>query len=194
MNLYLDISKSLDFNKAGPGGGGAMVGRDSTKPGRQVAREYKESFDQSPVGVMGGDGPADDPDVGPRHRHSEEDALDTELEEDRQADNKLAAERHTIRPIKDEEDEEEEEEETIKSLGSTAIDIVKSLNYRMDYELQKNSLNPVEEQFLLEELGYSRHDIAKGTAIISGINRHRFSEWLSDRMQKSISNLKGEEL
>lgn len=193
MNLYLDISKSVDFNKAGPGGG-AAVGRDSTKPGRQVAREYNESFDQSPVGVMGGDGPADDPDVGPRHRHSEEDSLDSELEEDRQADNKLAAERHTIRPIKKDEEEEEEEEETTKAIGTVALDIAKSLNYRMDQALDQNRLNPVEEQFLLEELGYSKRDIVKGAASISGADRNRFSEWLTDRMQKSISNLKGEEL
>lgn len=192
MNLYLDISKSIDFNKAGPGGG-AAVGRDSDKPGRQVAREYNESFDQSPVGVMGGDGPADDPDVGPRHRHSEEDSLDAELEDDRQADNKLAAERHLVRPIKDDE-EEEEEEETTKAIGTVALDIAKSLNYRMDQALDHNRLNPVEEQFLLEELGYSKRDIAKGDARISGPDRHKFSEWLTDRMQKSISSLKGEEL
>lgn len=192
MMLYLE-DKAESFNKAvGGGGQGGRVGRDSSKPSRQVAREYNTSFDESPVGVMGGDGRADDPDVGPQHRHSEEDALDNELEEQRQADNALAADRGII--PKDDDDDDDEEEETTKSIGSTALDIAKSLNYKMDAALSRKSLNPTEEQFLREELGYSKHDITKGVARISGSDRHRFSEWLSSRVQKSISHLNGEVL
>ena len=107
----------------------------------------------------------------------------------------MAQERGTVPKDDDEEEEEEEEEEdTTKSLGSTALDIVKSLNYRMDAVLGNKSLNPTEEQFLLEELGYSKNDITKGIAQISGPNRNRFTEWLARRMQKSISHLNGEEL
>ena len=74
MMLYLD-DKAESFNKAvgGGGGGGSAVGRD-TKTGKRAARAYNESFDQQPVGVMGGDGRADDPDVGNQPRHSEQDA------------------------------------------------------------------------------------------------------------------------
>ncbi len=188
MELFLDTSKSFDLVKAGPAGG-AAVGRDSDKPSRRVARQYNESFDHKPVGVMGGDGPADDPDVGPGHRHSEEDSLDVLLEEERQEDNKLSAERGLI-PKKDDEDEEEEE----VGKSQSALDIVKSLITQIDYELDKNSLNPAEREFLLDELGYTERDILKGRAVITGKNRYRFSEWLVDRMSKSVSNLNGENL
>ncbi len=190
MELFLDTSKSFDLVKAGPAGG-AAVGRDSDKPSRRVARQYNESFDHKPVGVMGGDGPADDPDVGPSHRHSEENSLDVLLEEERQEDNKLSAERGLI-PKKDDEDDDEDEDEVGKSLS--AVDIVKSLITQIDHELDKRSLNPVEKEFLLDELGYTERDILKGRAVIAGQDRYRFSEWLVERMSKSVSNLNGENL
>ena len=189
MNLFLDSSKSFDLVKAGPSGG-AAVGVDSDKPSRQTARAYNESFDQKPVGVMGGDGHPDDPDVGPSHRHSPEDALDVELEEARQEDNKVYADRGVIPKKKGEEEEDDEEVE--KSLSG--LDIVKSLNVSLTRVLSKNALNPIEREFLTQELGYTERDILKGSAIISGTDRYRFSEWLIGRMSKSVNSLNGEDL
>jgi hypothetical protein len=180
MNLYLDI----DLVKAGSGG--ISGGRDSDKTARRAKREYDESFNRMPVGVMGGDGHPDDPDKGPRHNHSEEDSLDTELEEKRQEDNKLSAERKLI--PKDDEDEEKEKEPTAKAMIEETL---ASLHGLVQKSLNRYVINPVEQQFF-EEQGYTKDDIIKGSARFDIRTKDQYDSWLMDRMHKSMSGLIGD--
>jgi hypothetical protein len=180
MNLYLDI----DLMKAGAGQG-VSGGRDSNKTARRVKREYDESFNRMPVGVMGGDGKPDDPDKGPRHTHSEEDSLDEELEEKRQQDNKLSAERNLIG---EDEEDEKKKEPTAKSLLDDTLDALHSI---VQKSLNRYVINPVEQQFF-EEQGYTKDDIIKGKARFDVRTKEQYDGWLMNRMRKSMSDLSGE--
>ncbi len=167
MDLYIDLMKA-----EGPS---SAVGQNTNVSSQRRKRLVDESYNKHPVGVMGGDGKPDDPDVGPRHNHTT--SLDDSLEDERK---KYADKQDARNIIRTPKDDEEEEEETKKSLAflECIADIVKSEDY-----------NPVEREFLFQEMGYTSADLIKGIAPLSPSDRSRFGQWLDDRMQKSVLDL-----
>lgn len=166
MNLYIDLIKAE--------GAAGAVGQNTNVSSQRRKRLNDESYNKHPIGVMGGDGKPDDPDVGPKHNHTN--SLDEELEEERQEYASDQDSKNIIRAPKD------EEEETKKSLAFLDCigDIVKSQDY-----------NPVEREFLTQEMGYTSQDLIKGISL-SANDRSRFGKWLDSRMQESVRNLTGE--
>lgn len=168
MNLYIDLKKAV----AAGGSGATAVGQNTNVSSARRKRLTDESYNKNPIGVMGGDGKPDDPDVGPKHNHST--SLDEDLEEEREEYASKQDARNIIRAPKG--------EDTKKSLAFLECigDIVEGHDY-----------NPTEREFLTQELGYTNTDLAKGVSL-TGNDRSRFGQWLDSRMQESIQNLVGE--
>jgi hypothetical protein len=163
--LYLDLGADLDLIKAvTPPNAGTV-----TESGKRAQRKIKESYAKHPVGVMGGAGTVmeDDPDVGNNWQHSEEDSVEAELEE----------------KVRNQDDEEDE------ATKSVAIMLLKSLRTVAEEDVARSRHNPTEVVFMREVLGYNETDIRKGLVSITGRNRHRFHEWMLDRMYKSVGTM-----
>jgi len=150
-----------------------------SQPERRAARQFNESFTRRNSGVVGGDLTPDRPDVGRKWKQPDTgEALDDELEKEREKDAELAAERGII-------SKPEKKEDTTKK----AIDIFKSFSNSMAEEVRSNAPNVREVEFLTEVRGYPMEAVLKGQVQISGRERSLFSEWLTGRLQKSINRL-----
>jgi len=158
--LYLDPEDAQSIFKAvnSPNMG------TTTDSDKRAQRKMKESYAKQPVGVMGGAGVAmeDDPDVGRQWKHSEEDSIDAELEEER----------------KKKEDEKEK-----------SLEVLKSLRMQIHEELNMCKHNPAEVEFMRDVLGYDEDAIHKGLVTICGKDRQRFHEWSLGRLNKSLSDM-----
>lgn len=164
--FYLDLKKAVQI---------PSVGTDAHSD-RHAVRKYNESFGRRHSGVVGGDLSPDRPEVGKKWKAPKEgEALDDELETERQEDNKLAADRGII---------PEKPESTKK-----ALDVLKSFSSALGNELSVYNPNPREIEFLTEVRGYSLDEVMKGRVQIVGRERAMFHEWLTHRLQKSISRL-----
>lgn len=166
MKLYLDLNKA--------GGQVPSTAMDST-PERTNVRAYNESFSRVSPGVMGGDP------TGDSGGHHGDTSLDDELEADRKKDSDIAQERGLIQGMKP----KGEEEDTKKSFAAELLD---SFTVGLQKSLHATLPNDREVEFLLER-GYSRDDILKGYAKITGADRARFVAWLEDRFHKSLDRL-----
>ncbi len=167
--LYLDLDADLDLIKAVTSPNAGTV----TESGKRAQRKIKESYAKTPVGVMGGAGIAmvDDPDVGAKWHHDEDDSVEAELEEE-------------VRN----QDKDEEEEDTNKAM---AMSILKSLQGAAAADVARFRHNDSEVVFMRDVLGYNESDIRKGLASITGRNRHRFHEWMLNRMYTSVDSMMG---
>lgn len=158
--LYLDLSADLDLIKAvtPPNAG------NTTLSDKRAQRKIKESYAKNPVGVMGGAGIAmeDDPDVGRKWQHSEEDSVEEEL------------------------DDEVRNQETSK-----AVDVLKSIRAVAEADVKQHLPNESERVFMRDVLGYNEADIRKGIAFIRGRDLHRFHEWMLNRMYDSLDSMMG---
>lgn len=160
MNLYIDLLKAE--------GQGSAVGQNTNVSSPRRKRLVDESYNKHPVGVMGGDGKPDDPNVGPKHNHSS--SLDEDLEEERKNYADTQDSKNIIRAPK-------ESEETRKSLAF--LECIGDMVEVQDY-------NPVEREFLEQELGFTNSDLVKGISPLSPTDRARFGQWLDARMHESV--------
>lgn len=176
MKLYLDLEKA---------GQGQTGGKDNISGSRKAAK-VRSSYEKQPVGVTGGGHTPDHPDKGGKWQHTEEDSVDTELEEDREKQRTKAADRNLIP-----EDEDAEEKSINKSFNSSANDLVKSIGMYVSSMSGLKKPSNTEREFLTEVMGFTEDDIRKGLAKIHGTDRHRFNEWLQDRLYKSLDALTG---
>ena len=175
--LYLSLDADLDLIKAVSSPNAGSV----TDSDKRAQRKIKESYAKHPIGVMGGSGVAmhDDPDVGAKWQHDEDDSVDADLEENvRNKDKKTDGDPSN--------DDEADEDDTSK-----AVDILKALRSTAEEVVGRARYNPSEVVFMKEVLGYTDQDIHKGLAKIIGRNRHRFHEWMLDRMSKSVDTMMG---
>lgn len=166
--LYLSLDADLDLIKAvNPPNVGT-----TTESDRRMKTKMNSSYAKQPVGVMGQSGVAmeDDPDVGKEWKHSEEDSVSAEVEEE----------------LEDQKKKKEDEEETEKSYN-----ILKSLRSSIEDELSVFRYNQREVEFLRDVLGYPESDINKGLVRITGRERAMFQEWLQDNLNKSVSSMLG---
>jgi hypothetical protein len=165
--LYLDLGADLDLIKAVTSPNVGNV----TESGKRSQRKMKESYAKQPVGVMGGAGIAmpDDPDVGDKWQHDEDDSVDTELET-------------KVR------NQDKDEEDTEKSV---AVVLLKSLRIETEEQIAIYRHNPTEVVFMCDVLGYTEQDIRKGLVRITGRDRHRFHEWMLERMCTSVDSMMG---
>lgn len=164
--LYLNLDTDLDMLKAvTPPNAGSV-----TRSDKRAQRKMKESYAKHPVGAIegAGAGMVDDPDVGDRWHHSEEDSVDAELDEE-------------VR-------NQDEEKEVSKA---DAVGILKSLQTAATEDLERYKHNPTEVVFMRDVLGYNEQDIRKGLAHITGRNRQRFHEWMLARMYNSVDSMLG---
>lgn len=161
MNLYLDLNKAVQIPNTAT----------DTVSDRQGAREYNESFARRSSGVSG------EPDDKVREKPDNTDTLDDELEDDRKLDTQIAQERGIV----------EKPEETKKSWEG--FDMLKSLTASLDAEVAAYTPNSREIEYLVDICGYTREDVMKGYATITGSERNRFNAWLQDELRKSIRKL-----
>lgn len=171
MRLYLDLQKAA----AQPTGG------TTTKKEEQAVAEDAESYVETTSGVSGGSASYDDPKVGRKWKHDDDDSLDDEVEEQRQRRNARAQARNLV-PTK-------EEIGIKKAFDETAIDMVKSLTSGLRDVLKLNTLTASEIDFLHTVKGYSLEEIKKGQLVIAGRDRNAFSEFLCQKVSKSLDNL-----
>lgn len=81
-------------------------------------------------------------------------------------------------------DDEDDDEEEKKSLS-----IAKSLRTMTGSFVRAYKPSDLEQQFMVEVLGYDQKAVRKGLCAIAGKNRHLFNEWMLERMEKSMSGL-----
>jgi len=171
-SLFLDLNASLDLLKAVQTPNTAV----SSPSDKTAQRQLKTSYAQQPTGVLGGAGLAmyDDPKVGAKWKHDPEDSIEEELDEDSKA---------------------KDEDGTVKKsmlttdLPETGISMIRGLNKSLSAALEPARYNPREVEFMSEVMGESDANIRKGLVCITGRNRHRFHEWLIDRMNKSMVSM-----
>lgn len=164
MNLYIDLNKAVNIPNTGT----------DRVDGNRAAREHKESFNRRGSGALGGDPTNDDPEVGGKWAHGEN---DDDLEADRKLDSQVAAERGIVG----------KKEEAKKS--QEAVDILKSFSSAMREQAARTMPNEREVEYLTAVCGYDVDDVMKGRARIVGPERTRFNDWLHQRLQASISRL-----
>ncbi len=168
--LYLSVDANLDLLKAVQ----VIPNTATTTPSDKTAqRQLKTSYAKHPTGVMGGAGIVmeDDPDVGARWKHAPEDSVEEELEEEREME--AAANKDVKKSM-------------LVDEVPSGLSMLSSLNKSLDAELSTLRYNPREVEFMTDVMGASRDDIRKGLVRIIGRDRHRFHEWLIDRMRASI--------
>lgn len=136
----------------------------------RAARQFDSSFRKVPVGVTGGTLSPDRDDVGARWRGKEPVSVEEEEAENAK---------------KDDEVDEEIKLDAAKSL-------LKSVTHHVYQTRAAHSLNPAEEQFLTEVLGYSRDSLIKGAVVLSPEHRVQFNRWLCDRFRYSVKRLVNE--
>lgn len=172
MKLYLDMYKASTSFSAGK----------TTKKEEQAVASDAESYVESPSGVASPGGASyDDPKVGKKWTHGEDEKLDDEIELARQKRNTKAQERN-LAPKK-------EEVSIKKAFDTDAMDMVKSLTSGLKERLQAPSVTDTEYEFLTVVKGYSDLDIRRGRAIITGKDRRLFSDFLCNRLLKSLDGL-----
>jgi len=147
---------------------------------KQHVRSYKESFNTKHSGVANSHGATyDDPKVGKKWPKGEDNSLDDQLEEDRQADNKEAQDRGIV------------PKDMKKAFDPTATDLLKSFTEEVYSRVNEFRLTPQEVQFLQEVKGYSPLDIQKSQLYITGKDRQLFSDWLATQFHKSLEGFRG---
>jgi hypothetical protein len=172
MNLYLDLNKAK---------GQATGGKDTKKEEQAIASD-SESYLESPSGVNSGDvATYDDPDVGRKWTHGEDESADAAIEAKRQKRNKRSQDRN-LTPT-------EEEVGIKKAFDESSLDMVKSLTSGLRDSLGLNKYTRTEVEFLQVVKGFSMEEIQKGNITIIGKDRQLFSAWLCDRVQKSLDGL-----
>lgn len=170
MRIYLDLNKA----------GGTSTGGTTTKKEGQSIASNAESYAESPSGVANADASYDDPKVGKKWKHSEDDG--EELEAARQKRNKQAQDRNLV-PTP-------EEAGTVKkAFDESANDMVKSLTSGLRSSLGLHQLTNTEVEFLQVIKGYSSEEIQKGGQLIAGKDRKLFSDWLCERVAKSLDGI-----
>lgn len=169
MRLYLDLNKS----------GGQTSGGKVTPSEEQSIAEHDESFLESPSGVANASNSYDDPDKGKKWNHGN--SLDDAQEEKRQKRNDKAAKRNLI-PT-------EEEAGMKKAFDESANDMVKSLTNGLRDSLGLHQFTSTEVEFLQIIKGYSPDQIQRGEVSIAGRDRKLFSDWLCQRVAKSLDDL-----
>lgn len=166
MDLYLNLKKAE--------AGGSHAGQNTNVSAPRRKRMTEESYNKHPIGVMGGDGKADNPNVGPKHNHST--TVDEELEDERQEYSNKQDSKNIIRAPK----EKDDVKKSLMFLDCIG-DLVKG----------NPAHNPTEVEFLVQEMGYTQEDINKGITL-DGDERSRFGQWLSSRTLDSVHQLIGE--
>lgn len=164
MNLYLDLNKAVQIPN---------TATDSV-PGRQGVRQYNESFDQRSSGV---DSEPNDKDN--EESPNNEGSLDDTLEDDRKLDTQVAQERGIV----------EKPDAKAAKKSSEASDMLKSFTASLQQQLGYARPNEREIEYLTSECDYSRDDVIKGRARITGSERNRFNTWLQGEFEKSIKRL-----
>jgi hypothetical protein len=165
--LYLDLEGGEFFTKAVTP---PNIGSSTTSE-KQAQRKHKESYAKRPTGVMEESGIVmpDDPKVGKKWKHDPDDSEEEDLDENvRNQDKK-------------------DETAVAKSMS---LDMLRSVRENL-VGTHTFAYNPTEVEFLKTVMGHSEADIQKGNARIDGRHRHRFHEWMLDRMHKSVSGLVG---
>lgn len=144
---------------------------------RRNARKYDESFSRVSQGVSGDSAAPDNPEVGAKWQHEEENSLDNELEEDRKKDKEINSSRGVVKSDK------------VKK-ASEATDVVKSLTSAMQGFVRDTTINPLEVEFMKSYFdGCTDEDIKKGRVSITGRHRQAFNEWLCSRLVKDPNNI-----
>jgi len=141
---------------------GSVAADDRREKVRHIA-----SYAKNPTGVTGDQYTPDDPEVGKQWRENDEDSVSAEV------DDMLSA-------------EEDEDNKAEKSLS-----IIASVQKSAENELRRSLPTNLEEEFLVEVMGYNREQVSKGLAVISGRHRHEFNMWAHERLTKSLSCLLG---
>ena len=179
MKLYLDLRKAV--------GQIPSTATDTVSERRNV-REYNESFTRHSSGAAGGDPSEDDPKVGGKWSHEE--SLDDELEGDRKRDTQIAQERGII--SKPESTSKSEAINMLKSLAASVMPDMPTETEITYLTTQCFKSETVINRYGVEEtvrVPYTREDVIKGRARIEGSERARFTDWLQERFQKSLSGL-----
>lgn len=146
----------------------------------QSSLEYDSSYSRRYEGVASGEAyDPDDPKVGKEWDDSGETNL-SDVEQKRSS-----------REKKDDEQDDKQQGAGAPQAESTSksLDILKSFNSRLEAERAARVPNPVEVQFLTEELGYDYDDVMKGHVIIKGRLRSLFTDWLCGRVSHSATTL-----
>jgi hypothetical protein len=143
------------------------VSTDSIE-GDRAARQHDSSFSRQSSGVIGGDASGDDPEVGKKWK-------DGDVDDDEKSDSQIAEEKGiTVKP------------DTKKS---EAVDMLKSMRYGLEAQLQLSAPNSREVEYLTTECGYTHEEVVKGLAVISGAERNRFNTWLQNKFVNAVSRL-----
>jgi hypothetical protein len=173
--LYLDLEGGEFFTKAVTP---PNIGSSTTSE-KQAQRKHKESYAKRPTGVMEESGIVmpDDPKVGQKWKHDPEDSQEEDLDEN-------------VRNQDKKEDDDKDAPPASAVAKSTSLDMLKAIRDNLVGE-HTFAYNPTEVEFLKSVMGHSEADIQKGHARIEGRHRHRFHEWMLDRMNKSVSGLVG---
>lgn len=142
----------------------AGIGQSSgvvPETGKRTKIKDLSSYDRQPVGVTGESASPDRADVGGKWKHGDdEDSVSSEVDSELKKEEKV-----------------EKSIELLKSLNNTIHDL-------------KTIPSPVEMEFLTDVMGFRKSDILKGLVVLKGKDRHRFNEWVIDRLNKSLPSLK----
>jgi len=164
MNLYLDLSKAVQIPNTA----------NDAKPERQSIREYNESFTTSKTDALS----EPDDKVHSDDAGDNTGSLDDELENDRKLDTQIAQERGIVgKP------------DVKKAFNVDGFDLLKSFTASLQDQLDVVTPNAREIEYLVDVCGYTRDDVMKGYATITGSERNRFNTWLQDELRKSIRKL-----
>ena len=164
--LYLDLNKATNISN------GSSSSAGDTDNTFQEIREYNESYARPRTGTQAVMPNDDDPDVGKEWDGTGE-TLDEELQEERDQDEERAKKQNLIPDTLD------------KSLDFKHLHDVSNLIK----SIKTSRVTNAEHDFLTES-GYTEEDIVKGYARIQGRDRGKFSDWLVNRMNKSINALR----
>lgn len=160
LPLYLDLFKAVTMPNAG----------NTTPDDKRAKLQHEASYAKRPIGVANeGIVTEDDPDKGKKWKTSDEDSVQTSVED-------------MSKPKKD---EDEDEEKTEKSIDPSAL--LRDMNSRLRNEVSKSLPNSMESVFMVDELGYDPIKVSRGQMSISGKNRGKFNSWAHDRLAKSIA-------
>ncbi len=100
---------------------------------------------------------------------------------------------HHVGVVGGDEDEVEEKalkKKDIKKAFTDGSDLFKSFHNTLQTEILGGGFTDLEVEFLTSELGYSNRDITKGLAVITGTDRHKFTEWLLERALSPVDELR----
>lgn len=158
LPLYLDLHKAVSQTP--------NVGV-TPKKDKRARIEHDSSYATQHSGVASeGIVTPDDPDVGKKWKHDDEDSVQADVDAE----------------LDDEYDEN-------KDKASKALMLAKSLNDSLHAEAKRYRATSLEEEFMIDVLGLPADRVMKGLSHITGRNRHLFNEWAHSRLSKSLGSL-----